>query len=363
MEVPDRKGAGYRLPTEAEWECACRAGKSTKYSIRNEPSALGESGWFGENSKGSSHPVAEKLPNDFGLYDMHGNVWEWCSDGWDADYYKRTPDDDPPGPSEAASRVFRGGGWDSEPSECRSASRYRFAPGNKSYFLGFRVARSQPGVDVEDKPRLKTDPTGARGTSAAAAKTTADQRWSTPVANTSTITSALLAAEQTAVPPLAKGSPEEQLKARSLTRSGVYFVVASEAQILEKFETVKPLIARMAQPFNTFALALRNEMLLADAEEYYNEMKASVESATATLATMTNGSRANSDEKIAYRLRWRRETDLPRNGTTRPAWSNRCGATTPGRPKGGTHKRVQREVVGISQGGRRAHALDRKGPG
>ncbi len=72
---------------------------------------------------------------------MHGGVWEWCSDGWDADYYKKTPDDDPPGASGSASQVFRGGGWDSEPRECRSANRYRFAPGNRSDFLGFRVAR------------------------------------------------------------------------------------------------------------------------------------------------------------------------------------------------------------------------------
>ncbi len=143
MEIPDRKGLGYRLPTEAEWEFACRGGKTTRYSFGADPSVLGEYGWFGENSGGRSHPVGQERRNDFGLYDMHGNVWEGCADGWDEDYYKKTPDDDPPGASGAASRIFRGGGWDSEPRECRSAIRYRFAPGNRSYFLGFRVARGQ----------------------------------------------------------------------------------------------------------------------------------------------------------------------------------------------------------------------------
>ncbi len=141
VEIPDRKGPGYRLPTEAEWEFACRGGKTTRYSFGTDPSVLGEYGWFGENSGGRSHPVGQERRNGFGLYDMHGNVWEWCSDGWDDDYYKKTPEDDPPGASGAASQVFRGGGWDSEPRECRSANRYRFAPGNRSYFLGFRVAR------------------------------------------------------------------------------------------------------------------------------------------------------------------------------------------------------------------------------
>ncbi len=140
VEIPDRKGSGYRLPTEAEWEYACRGGKTTRFSFGNDAPAVVEYGWLGGNSGGSPHPVAQKRPNDLGLYDMHGNVWEWCSDGWDEDYYKKAPEDDPTGASGAPNRVFRGGSWDSEPRECRSANRYRFAPENKSYFLGFRVA-------------------------------------------------------------------------------------------------------------------------------------------------------------------------------------------------------------------------------
>jgi formylglycine-generating enzyme required for sulfatase activity len=143
IEIPDREGPGYRLPTEAEWEYACRAGKVTRFSFGKDESGVGDAGWYGGNSGGHPHPVAQKRPNDLGLYDMDGNVWEWCSDGWDADYYKKTPDDDPPGAVGAASRVFRGGGWDSEPRECRCANRSRFAPGNRSFFLGFRVARNQ----------------------------------------------------------------------------------------------------------------------------------------------------------------------------------------------------------------------------
>ena len=143
VELPDRRAPGYRLPMEAEWEYACRAGKTTRFSFGNDASVLDEAGWYGGNSAGRPHPVAQNGPNGLGLYDMNGNVREWCSDGWDEDYYKKAPEDDPPGASGAASVAFRGGGWDSESRECRSANRYHFAPGNRSYFLGFRVARGE----------------------------------------------------------------------------------------------------------------------------------------------------------------------------------------------------------------------------
>ncbi len=106
--------------------------------------------------------------------------------------------------------------------------------------------------------------------------------------------------DQPTTPALAKGSSEEKLKAHGLANSGVYFVVASEAEILEKFEKVRPLIARMAEPFNMFAEALRNEMLLTGAEEYYSEMKARVDAANSMLSKMPNGNRANSEEKLEY---------------------------------------------------------------
>jgi hypothetical protein len=108
------------------------------------------------------------------------------------------------------------------------------------------------------------------------------------------------AAEQTPASPLAKGSPEETLNTRGLSRSGAYFVLASEAEILEKFAKMRPLFASMAQPFNMFALPLRNEMLLAEAQEYYNEMRARVDTANSVLSKMPNGGRSNSQEKQEY---------------------------------------------------------------
>ena len=104
-------GDGYRLPTEAEWEYACRAGSTTRYSFGDDAASLGEFAWYDGNSGSKTHPVGQKRPNAFGLYDMHGNVWEWCWDGYEERYYANSPADDPLGPSQAAGRVIRGGGW------------------------------------------------------------------------------------------------------------------------------------------------------------------------------------------------------------------------------------------------------------
>ena len=140
-EVTIAGGGGYRLPTEAEWEYACRAGSSTRYSFGDDAAGLGEYAWFGGNSGDATHPVGQKRPNGFGLYDMHGNVWEWCWDGYEAGYYRNSPADDPRGPSRAPAWGFRGGGWNGDPRVVRSAIRIWFAPGYKLSVLGFRVAR------------------------------------------------------------------------------------------------------------------------------------------------------------------------------------------------------------------------------
>ena len=146
VAVPDWKGAGYRLPTEAEWEYACRAKNPARYSFGDDPAGLGEYAWFGGNSGNQTHPVGQKRPNAFGLFDMHGNVWEWCSDGYQGDFYARSPVDDPVCPFEgAASRVLRGGSWFSIPRYCRSAYRDGFTPAYRDNDLGFRVARVQSG--------------------------------------------------------------------------------------------------------------------------------------------------------------------------------------------------------------------------
>jgi formylglycine-generating enzyme required for sulfatase activity len=137
-------GNGFRLPTEAEWEYACRAGTSSPYSFEGGEEELPRHAWFAENSDQRTHVVGETKANKFGLHDMHGNVWEWVWDGF-ADYYLRSPEADPVGPSQAASRVIRGGSWYNGPHGCRSAYRDWNAPGYRYFNLGFRVARVRPG--------------------------------------------------------------------------------------------------------------------------------------------------------------------------------------------------------------------------
>jgi formylglycine-generating enzyme required for sulfatase activity len=138
-------GDGYRLPTEAEWEYACRAGTTTRFSFGDDENALGLYAWYSANADSQTHPVGEKQPNAFGLYDMHGNVREWCWDGYDAAYYEQSPAVDPPGPSPAARRVVRGGGWIDDPWHSRSAFRYWNSPEVRHDDLGFRLARAQSG--------------------------------------------------------------------------------------------------------------------------------------------------------------------------------------------------------------------------
>jgi formylglycine-generating enzyme required for sulfatase activity len=143
MEKGSLAGAIYRLPTEAEWEYACRAGSTTRYSFGNDAASLGEFAWYFENTGGKTHPVGQKRPNAFNLFDMHGNVYEWCQDGYQADYYRESPAADPPGPSRAWDRVIRGGCWDDLPRYARSAYRFRYTPGFQIHNLGFRLARAR----------------------------------------------------------------------------------------------------------------------------------------------------------------------------------------------------------------------------
>jgi formylglycine-generating enzyme required for sulfatase activity len=146
-DLPEEKKAGrvYRLPTEAEWEYACRAGSKTAYSFDDEEGLLPEYGWFKRNSSNRTHTVGLLESNAWGLYDMHGNVWEWCSD-WYGEYPKGAVSD-PTGPCEGSFRVFRGGSWGSEAADCRSASRRWNVPSIRGGYLGFRVAlSSQSGI-------------------------------------------------------------------------------------------------------------------------------------------------------------------------------------------------------------------------
>ena len=130
----------YRLPTEAEWEYACRAGTTTAYSFGDDESKLGDFGWFSDNAENRVHPVVAKTPIPWGLYDTHGNVWEWCSDWYATNLAGGV---DPVGPAGGSNRVYRGGGWGSYPVHCRSAYRCNGGPSSRFDGLGFRVARSQ----------------------------------------------------------------------------------------------------------------------------------------------------------------------------------------------------------------------------
>jgi len=129
---------GFRLPTEAEWEYACRAGATTEYCSGDSISDLEKVGWYGLNSDSTTHPAGSKKPNAFGLYDMHGNVWEWCNDWWQH-YYNDNSERNPAGPESGFSRVLRGGGWGHHEFGCRSAYRSGYQPDFESDLLGFRV--------------------------------------------------------------------------------------------------------------------------------------------------------------------------------------------------------------------------------
>ena len=145
-DLPEEKAAGrvYRLPTEAEWEYACRAGSKSAYSFGESSKSLGDYAWFDGNSNNQTHPVGEKKANAWGLYDMHGNVWEWCSD-WYGEYPKGAVSD-PTGPCEGSNRVIRSGGWYGEAALCRSALRRGHVPSIRLNSHGFRLALSSSGI-------------------------------------------------------------------------------------------------------------------------------------------------------------------------------------------------------------------------
>jgi formylglycine-generating enzyme required for sulfatase activity len=137
--LSQKEGKGYRLPTEAEWEYACRAGTTTRFYFGDNDSMLSDYAWYYENTGTKTLPVGKKKPNSFGLYDMHGNVSEWCSDWYDEDYYSQSPVDDPKGPSTGQYRVIRGGSWNYLPRLSRSANRIGRLPDHSDYGFGFRV--------------------------------------------------------------------------------------------------------------------------------------------------------------------------------------------------------------------------------
>jgi formylglycine-generating enzyme required for sulfatase activity len=131
----------YRLPTEAEWEYAARAGSENSYSFGSDANKLDRYGWYRRNSAGETHPVGQLRPNAWGLFDMHGNVHEWCQDWFDRRYYSQSPSNAPLGPSSGLAKAMRGGDWGSEDWYCRCASRSLSSPDRRSNRLGFRLIR------------------------------------------------------------------------------------------------------------------------------------------------------------------------------------------------------------------------------
>jgi formylglycine-generating enzyme required for sulfatase activity len=138
----ERTGQEYGLLTEAQWEYACRAGSETAYCCGDDQKSLGDFAWYSTNSDHRTHPVGEKQPNEWGLHEMHGNVWEWVRD-WFGDYSKRAQSD-PSGPESGSDRVLRGGGWLDGAVNCRSAYRIYDDPGCRVQDLGFRLSRTGP---------------------------------------------------------------------------------------------------------------------------------------------------------------------------------------------------------------------------
>ena len=144
-KLSEIEGKTYRLPTEAEWEYACRAETKTTWSFGNDEKVLGDYAWYRENAwdidEKYAHQVRQKKPNAFGLYDMHGNVYEWCHDYYGEDYYKQSSEKDPTGPRSGSDHVVRGGSVFANVSWIRSASRSRYGADYRNYDLGFRLVR------------------------------------------------------------------------------------------------------------------------------------------------------------------------------------------------------------------------------
>ncbi len=133
----------YHLPTEAQWEYACRAGTTTQYSFGDDAAVLGEYAWRAQNLMGGTQPVGRKKPNAFGVHDMHGNVWEFCNDRYDPIYYAHSPAEDPRGPDSGSNRVLRGASWlYGNPRYFRSAYRFSAPPDYRSVIRGFRIAKT-----------------------------------------------------------------------------------------------------------------------------------------------------------------------------------------------------------------------------
>lgn len=135
----EREGKNYRLPTEAEWEYACRAGSQSKFCFGDDAQELHKYAWYVENSEDRTHNVGTKKPNAWGLYDMHGNVWEWCVDRYAEDYTDTPCDGSAYNIANDKGRVLRGGSYNADTEKCSSTFRINLGAAGKNYFIGFRL--------------------------------------------------------------------------------------------------------------------------------------------------------------------------------------------------------------------------------
>lgn len=137
-KLNEKTGKTFRLPTEAEWEYAARGGKKSKGYKYSGSNNIDDVAWYYGNSNNKTHPVKTKRPNELGIYDMSGNVWEWCSDNYGA--YSSSSQTNPTGPSSGSYRVDRGGSWHYNAGSCRVSTRFFSNPSDGYYYLGFRLA-------------------------------------------------------------------------------------------------------------------------------------------------------------------------------------------------------------------------------
>lgn len=141
-KLNEQTGLEYRLPTEAEWEFAARGGVLANSTIYAGSNTIGDVAWSDDNSGNKPHAVGGKQANELGIYDMSGNVYEWCNDWYGSTYYSSSPTDNPQGPSTGFYRIFRGGSWYYVPYRCRVAHRSSYYQTSKNYYVGFRLALS-----------------------------------------------------------------------------------------------------------------------------------------------------------------------------------------------------------------------------
>ena len=147
-KLSKQTGQTYRLPTEAEWEYACLAGSTGKYCFGDDEALLKDYAWYDKNSDNKTHPVGEKTPNNWGLHDMHGNVWEWCQDWYSGNYYEELVRQgeavNPQGPATGDYRVLRGGSWFNDRLDARAVYRNGYHAAYRNLSLGFRVVAARP---------------------------------------------------------------------------------------------------------------------------------------------------------------------------------------------------------------------------